>query len=379
MNKAVLIMPKHPFAGNDGETRVARLLVAAAAEACRVSVVALSARPGETPSPVNLVEIFKPPVRLGRLAASSAVRRRSLIHTRFAPRSLAQVLSVQEADVFFAYRDYMAQAAIDAGRVAPRDRLVVLIGPLESAVMRNRRSRLSPLFALESRRTRRDEIRCARAASEVAYLSDTESGALGDLVDGPSRRLDLVLPSAARPAPLEEPVAVFVGDRRWPPNSEALDRLLTLWPRIAAAAPRARLLVIGHPAPREQAPAASSVERRGFIDNLDDVWRSAAVLLAPIPIGGGVRVKVLDAARHGVPVVGTPEAIGSVDDYLPLSARGSDEAFTADAANLLADPAERRRRGEALFEANRELNSRGFVEGQVAELLLPGRSSQRIA
>ena len=36
-------------------------------------------------------------------------------------------------------------------------------------------------------------------------------------------------------------------------------------------------------------------------------------MIAPIKTGGGVRVKILDSIRMGLPVIGTTAAIGSLD------------------------------------------------------------------
>ena len=366
--RAAFVVSKQPYGEiEDGETRITRLLVEAAAECCETVVVAL-AEGRAREAPVEVVAVPKRPARLAALAPRAALRRRSLIHLRFSPDELARALEGVAADVFVARRAYMAEAAIAAGRVPPGSRLLVLVDVLESTVLRRRRSPLRPLLALEARRTRRDELRCLRAASEVAYFSDSERTELGQAAPaGP--RLDLVLPPAAEPAPLSEPVAFFLGDRRWPPNAEALAALLALWPRIAAAAPGARLLLAGHPGPGERDQGPAGVERLGFVPDLDAALRSAAVLLAPVPIGGGVRVKVLDAARHGIPVVGSPEAIGSVAGYLPVAASAGEDEFVERAATLLADRAAGRREGEALYAANRELAGEGFVERQVEALL----------
>ncbi|HEY2327598.1 MAG TPA: glycosyltransferase [Gaiellaceae bacterium] len=314
-----------------------------------------------------VIEVAKPELHLGRLAIQSAVRRRSLIHTRFAPRSLQQALTRIEADVFVARRVYMAEAALDAERVPPRDRLVVVADVLESTVLRLR----GPLASVEARRTRHDEIRCVRAASRVAFLSDCERDELASHAPG-SSRLDLVLPPAESPAPLDTQTAVFVGDRRALANEEALRHLLAIWPNITRKAPNARLLIVGEPGQREPRRELQGVMWSGFVDDLDKVWRSAAVLLAPVATGGGVRVKVLDAARHGVPVVGTRAAIGSTDSYLPLAAYSAGDDLVDAAVGLLTDLAARRRLGADLYEANRTLNARGFVEEQVASLLAPG-------
>lgn len=372
MTRAVFIASKDPSAGlHDGDTQVTGRLLQAAAATCSVGVIALAEQLGVRTDDWSTTRVPKPPLRPARLAASSVTRRRSLIHTRFAPRSLIRALETEAADVLVARRVYMAQAALDAGRVPPRDRLVVLVDVLESTVLQLRRSRVRPLLSLESRRTRRDERRCIEAASDVACLSDTELHEVGVLGGPPARRLDLLLAPAAGPSALEEPIAVFVGDRRWPPNAEALSALLDLWPRIARSAPpSARLLVVGRPGPGERAGAHPGVEVLGFVDDLTEIWRIAAVLLAPVRIGGGVRVKILDAARHGVPVVGSPAAVGSTGSYLPLEPCCSDEQFVAEAASLLAGTERRRERGEALFEANRALHERGFLEEQMAGLLV---------
>src|SRR5262249_32047715 len=88
-------------------------------------------------------------------------------------------------------------------------------------------------------------------------------------------------------------------------------------------------------------------------------------LLAPVPIGGGVRVKVLDAARHGLPVVGTPEAIGSIGDYLPVEPARTDEELCRRAVVLLSSTDRARRAGGHLYQANPDRLRSGFVHEQV--------------
>ena len=118
MTEAVFVLSKHPFGRvQDGETRITRLLLEAAAQSCEVRVVALT-NPADAARP-DVVEVAKPPVRLARLAATSIARRRSLIHLRFAPSSLRRALAEIPADVLVARRLYMAEAAIDAGRIPP--------------------------------------------------------------------------------------------------------------------------------------------------------------------------------------------------------------------------------------------------------------------
>jgi glycosyltransferase involved in cell wall biosynthesis len=264
----------------------------------------------------------------------------------------------------------MAQAALDAGRVPPRDRLVVVVDALESMIMRERQVPvLGPVIRREARRTRRDELCCLQAASHLAYVSEVEEGELGSLAAAKTR-LDLILPPAKEPSELEDPVAVFVGDRMWRPNADALSKLIELWPRISRLVPNARLLIAGRPGRFESVAPSPSVERVGYVDRLDDVWARASVLLAPVTIGGGVRVKVLDASRHGVPVVATRAAIGSTDRYLPLQPAGSWDEFVDTAVELLRNRDVRAVHGEKLYTRVRELSQAGFLERQIEPLLL---------
>jgi polysaccharide biosynthesis protein PslH len=308
-------------------------------------------------------------LRLARMLAAAIARRRSLVHTRFAPPALVDAIADADADLLVARRLYMAQAAIDAGPRAPTGELVAIADVLESEVLRRRRSIARPLLAIEARRTRRDELRCARAATAVACVSDVEIATLAPELDGPPGRLDLILPPAATAAPLDEPVALFVGDLHWPPNREGVAELERLWPEVRAAAPSARLLIAGRHTDQPGRADQPGVERLGFVADLDPVWNRASVLIVPVAIGGGVRVKILDAARRGVPVVASVEAVGSIPGYLPVTGSGSPTELVARTAELLGDPPARRAAGEALFEANRKLAGEGFVESQVSDLL----------
>jgi glycosyltransferase involved in cell wall biosynthesis len=292
-----------------------------------------------------------------------------MIHARFAPRSFVEAVAGLRADILVARRLYMAQAALDAHSKPDRLNLATLADVLESEVLRQRRSADSPLLRFEARRTWRDEVRCARESARVACLSETERALLAPQLPDPPERVDLVLRPAERPALLDEPLALFVGDLHWPPNEEAAHRLVGIWPAIRSACPTARLLMVGRGT--DALPTNGGIERLGFVEDIDAVWDRPSLLVAPVSIGGGVRVKLLDAARRGVPVVATAAAVGSVSDYLPIRAAGSDDELVDRAAELLGSRDARREAGQGLYEANRQLSRDGFVERQLEQLLTP--------
>jgi glycosyltransferase involved in cell wall biosynthesis len=373
MSGVVFLVSKSPYSlHEDGETRVSKLLLEAAAECGETSALALADEPAP-PGPVPVREIDKPVLRIGPTALASLRGRRSLIHARFAPPEYVRAVASLDAEVLVARRLYMAQAAIDSARV-PAVPLLALADVLESSVLRQRPGRGRVLLRAEARRTWRDEVRCAQAGAVVAALSDTERVALAPHLHPRPERLDLVLDAAAAPAGARDPVALFIGDLHWAPNREAATALADVWPEIARRCPAARLVMAGRgtddgPGP----PAGERVTRLGFVEDLEPVWAGTGVLLAPVTIGGGVRVKILDAARRGVPVVATPAAAGSVDEYLPIVRAETRQDFVAAAAGLLADRTARRAAGEALYETNAGLCRSGFVEEQMARLLSAAR------
>ncbi len=366
MTRVTFLLKDDPFAVDAGDTRISRLLIEIAAEAFEVRALALGRADSTVAgAPVPLRLIPSPPRGpLTALQKNLASPARSLLHGYFRVPELSRAIRDQSADVVVAEHTYMAEPALDAGLPDATTRLLINTHALQSSVFAQRRS--PPLRWIESRRTWRDELRCVRAATSAACLGKDDLERLRRAGAANVRRLDLLLPPAERPASPERPRALFFGGRyRWPPNQYALTRLLALWPRIGAAVPRAELIVAGRPAGRERPIDLPGVTVAGYVKDLDELLASSTVLLAPVPIGGGVRVKVLDAARHGVPVVGTPEAIGSIGEYLPVSAVGDDDAFCAAAIELLSAPASARSAGEELYEANRNRWEAGFVHDQV--------------
>jgi glycosyltransferase involved in cell wall biosynthesis len=128
------------------------------------------------------------------------------------------------------------------------------------------------------------------------------------------------------------------------------------------------LLVVGA-AGRREPPPPDGVEVTGFVDDLGTVWDSARLLIAPITIGGGVRVKLLEAASRGVPVVGTRAAVGSTSAYLPLTGSDDDDMLISRCAEFLTDGRAALAAGHDLWEANADCWRSGRLAHAVAEWL----------
>lgn len=365
MKRVAFVVPKHPFAIEKGDTRITRLLMEAAATAYEVRGVALWSEPAvRAPFPIACVP--KADVRLAKLARAALRRRRSLLHQRFNSKALVDAVRDVDADVLLAEHTYMAEAALDAGDGPGGRPVIINTHVLESAVLRQRESSLGPLLKLEARRTWRDELRCVRAAASTACLGADDADALDRAGIRNVRRLDLALPPAPRAVEGGSRIALFVGDRTWAPNRHALERAYRVWEDVHPRANRASLVVVGRRAPREMPPMNGSTHVAGFVEDLEPIWSSARVLLAPVPIGGGVRVKILEAAARGLPVVASAEALGAIADYLPITPL-PEEGMAQAVSELLMDDAKFRRTSAEIYDANRELWSTKFVERQVLD------------
>ena len=133
----------------------------------------------------------------------------------------------------------------------------------------------------------------------------------------------------------------FVGSEEHFPNRDALEWLISeVWPKILAQMPNAVLNVIG-PWGEESKSRFSKpgVAFTGFVDDLESVTKGS-IMLVPLRIGSGIRVKLLDALSQGVPAVSTSigcEGIPATDGLDMLIRDGAAE-FAGAAIRLANSP-----------------------------------------
>ncbi len=168
--------------------------------------------------------------------------------------------------------------------------------------------------------------------------------------------LDYFSPRPGDPAP-DGRTVVFFGAINYFPNIDGIRYLVgEVWPRIAGSHPHARLQIIGqHPTPEVLALRGPSVEVLGKVDDLRPYLARAAVSVVPLRIGGGTRLKVLEAMAMGRPVVSTPiRAEGIEAEPGRHLALADDPAAFAAAVSRMLDDAEAGarlgREGRALVE-----------------------------
>ena len=102
-------------------------------------------------------------------------------------------------------------------------------------------------------------------------------------------------------------MVLFVGNFIHPPNQDAAERLVrSIFPRVRLEVPQAELRIVG-PNPDAGLRAAAGLGVT-FTGEVAEVWphlEDAAVVVAPLRQGGGMRVKVAEALAAGKAVVAT--------------------------------------------------------------------------
>jgi GT2 family glycosyltransferase len=143
------------------------------------------------------------------------------------------------------------------------------------------------------------------------------------------------------------PNLIFVGGFRHQPNGDGIIWFCTeVLPFVRKAKPGTLVQIVGSHPPREiQSLQSHDVVVRGFVSEelLTMLYRSSSVAIAPLRFGGGVKGKIIEAMRYGLPVVTTTAGLHGIDGGEAfLKVADEPEAFAKAIIELLGDPELRR-------------------------------------
>ena len=210
--------------------------------------------------------------------------------------------------------------------------------------------------AVQWRRLRRYEAQVCRTADLVVAVSAADAAALRAIVPGLA---PLVVPNGIdvdayaafeTAAPLESPSFVFTGTMDFRPNVDGVlwfvDRV---WPQVRAALPTAHCYLVGRRPHRrlERLRAVPGVVITGTVPDVRPFIRAATVYIAPLLVGGGSRLKLLESTAMGKAVVATrlaAEGFEAPERAMVLA--DTPTAFAEACIRLAREPAERKAWGE---------------------------------
>jgi len=216
------------------------------------------------------------------------------------------------------------------------------------------------IYRMEFAKMLRYEQKIVREYQHVIAVSENDKKLMSQWTD--ESRI-AVVPTGVdlrqyRPEPVPRevgPLVMFVGAMDWEPNIDAVEYFCDeIWSQVLAAVPEARFRIVGrNPDRRVQKFASSSVEVTGRVASVIDHLRDAAVVIVPLRIGGGTRLKIYEAMAAGKAVVSTS-----------IGAEGLDVNHGRDI--LLADT--QREFAESIIRFLRDRQLRSNFERAAAEL-----------
>jgi polysaccharide biosynthesis protein PslH len=137
---------------------------------------------------------------------------------------------------------------------------------------------------------------------------------------------------------------VFLGSMDWMPNIDAAVFFTgEIWPLVKRQFPQATFTIVGRNPPRkvrELEQCAAGVRVTGTVDDVRPFLGEAAVMIVPLRVGGGTRIKIFEGMATGIPVVST--RIGA--EGLPVThgenilLADAPQDFAWQIAALFADP-----------------------------------------
>lgn len=133
---------------------------------------------------------------------------------------------------------------------------------------------------------------------------------------------------------------IFTGSFRYSANYDAMIWFLReVYPCIQAQVPDLGLTITGDHANRPL-PNAQSLNLTGFVNDVRPLIASASISLAPLRIGGGTRLKILEAMALRTPVVATSKGAEGLDAQSGkhLLVADTPQAFANAVIHILKEP-----------------------------------------
>ncbi len=163
---------------------------------------------------------------------------------------------------------------------------------------------------------------------------------------------------APNPRAASAPLITFVGAMDWEPNVDGVEYFCgEIWPSIKAEVPQARFRIVGRNPDRRVQKWASgsiddSIEVTGRVPSVVEHLRQSAVVIVPLRIGGGTRLKIYEAMATARAVVSTTVGAEGLDVHHGRDIMLADDprSFAQAVIMLLRDPELRRRYQQAAVE-----------------------------
>ena len=163
-------------------------------------------------------------------------------------------------------------------------------------------------------------------------------------------------------------VVSFVGSSNYSNTAGIRAFLQDVWPKIREAHPQAELRIYGEVVKNLDAGSTDNQVRLiGYTPRLEEAYAQASVIINPVSLGTGLKIKSVEALAFGKALVTTTCGAAGLEDQAGAAFLMEDEApaFAAAVTHLLADEA---RRGSLEHHARALANQRFGPRAAIGEL-----------
>ena len=193
--------------------------------------------------------------------------------------------------------------------------------------------------------TRAEETALLERADVVVAIQDREAAAFREML--PQKRVVTVpMPLTPQPQPAHAEIpgrCLFVGGYSGH-NIEAVQWLLSeIWPFVHVAQPQAELVIAGTVG-RAVTNPPPGVRAIGPVENLKTEYAASSVCVVPLPLGTGLKIKLVEAMSYGRAVLTTPagaEGFPELEAGHLAIVEGEARAFAEQLVRLLGSASER--------------------------------------
>ncbi|MGI0148936.1 MAG: glycosyltransferase family 4 protein, partial [Thermoplasmata archaeon] len=215
-----------------------------------------------------------------------------------------------------------------------------------------------------------------RLSERVSVLSDHDAGRIVQAHRLPSEKVFVIPLSPRRPKetaisdenPTSRPIVLFLGSYAHRPNADAISLIgKQIRPRVLRQVPDAVFWIVGKGLPIE-ALRGDGLEVYSDVDEVSGFIDSATVCVAPLRVGSGVRIKLVEYMSRGKPVVAMSPAVEglSLRPGVDLVVADDVESFAQGVISLLSDSGMRQRLGRSGFERILELTGEEATAGVIS-------------
>jgi succinoglycan biosynthesis protein ExoO len=213
------------------------------------------------------------------------------------------------------------------------------------------------------------ELQLLRQADAIIAIQRREAAELARLL--PDRYV-LLAPLAChvveKPQPGDPHTLLFVGSNTAPNVIGMRWFLQSVWPQIRQEVPDCRLLVAGSVARGlPEAVPAAGVRFLGMVADLDPLYVEAGVVISPLTVGSGLKIKLIEALGQGKAIVATSVTTEGCEDAVvqAICQRNDVGAFADAVVELLTDDALRLAKAAQALDVARRFYSPEATYGEL--------------